>query len=397
MTRLDRWAVATVLSSLPLRSVLAAFTDLSPDEAYYLSAARTGWLPPDHPPLTILLARAADAIPALPLELRLRAVPLVLGTVTALLLLLAVALRDAPAATQRWTAVVSSWTLLPMAGGFLATPDAPAACVVAALLVLYQLPGSPASRVAAFVVAALGLASKVVLIPLVFLSALLPWRANRWRLPMGAALACSALLVGPSLVFQTNHAFRPGSWSALSALGALAAVVAAQLALWSPSTWIDGLRALPRAPLLDRAWALALIGLVVGSTLIRAVPAEPNWLAPAALVLIVSAARGDRTPSTASRVALLAFGPLLTVVAASHVIHPWLPLPASADPAARLHGWKSNTAPTQAPGIGVYAAAAERCVYRNSCHEIDQYFQTINSRSSSDHQGTIPARDPLNE
>lgn len=379
---MDSGAVAIALSPLPLRVLLAVATDLSPDEAYYAAAAMTGAFPPDHPPVVVLLAKLGLALPALPIEMRVRLVPVLLGLATALLLVRAVALSDTgTAASQRWAALLASWTILPMTGGFLLTPDSPAMLALACLLLLNRLPAPPRLLVA--LASVIGLASKVVLLPVVLASALYPVRENRWRLPALAASAVVAPIVAPSVAFQLHHAYRVHAWTIPGALGALLALAAAQGALWTPAPWVLGPAGLSTAPVLERAWVAATLLLVALSAIVRAVPPEPNWLAPAALVLIAASAAAIPRRSVHIRRTLLVLGPGLCLVAASHVVYPWLPLPRASDPTARLHGWRSPSPPSYAPGVGSYGAAAERCVYQRDCDEITSYFRGVGSRSST--------------
>ena len=67
--------------------------------------------------------------------------------------------------------------------------------------------------------------------------------------------------------------------------------------------------------------------------------------------------------------------------AAAHTAYPCLPLPLRADPTARLHGWSRGPEPLEAPGIGPYGPAAERCVYRSKCEEIIKYINEIDRYS----------------
>ncbi len=82
----------------------------------------------------------------------------------------------------------------------------------------------------------------------------------------------------------------------------------------------------------DRALAGGLSALVLASALIRAVPPEPNWWAPAALIVVVAFARTGGDLSLRARRAILAGVLVPTLVAAAHVARPFLPLPERADP-----------------------------------------------------------------
>ncbi len=65
------WAI--VAAAVPVHLGLALVTDLSPDEAYYLCAARLGGgRIVDHPPLTLWLLALSDRWFVGPVELRVR-------------------------------------------------------------------------------------------------------------------------------------------------------------------------------------------------------------------------------------------------------------------------------------------------------------------------------------
>jgi hypothetical protein len=217
-------------------------------------------------------------------------------------------------------------------------------------------------------------------------------RGRSWTaraLAIGPMLAVLPLLA-PSLVFQLRHAFfdpapatwRQG-WSVSHAGGALAGAILAQALLWSPWVLGRGLRVLGQRPVVDRAAVGMMTGLVMASALARAIPPEPNWWAPGALILILSAACSPHALTARARAAMLAMVLVPTAVAAAHTVRPFLPLPTEMDPTARLHGWSKGTEPARAPGVGPYGPLAERCVYRGECSEIVMYFNEMNICSSS--------------
>src|SRR5262249_13206232 len=115
----------------------------------------------------------------------------------------------------------------------------------------------------------------------------------------------------------------------------------------------------------------------IASALVRGVPPEPNWWAPAAPILIAAFARSASSLSRSARRVVLASVLLPTLVAAAHTAHPFLPLPARGDPTARLHGWSRGAGPADAAGVGAYGHGSERCVYQNECREISSYFDEI--------------------
>ncbi|MFO0758248.1 MAG: glycosyltransferase family 39 protein [Byssovorax sp.] len=381
-------ALGLAAAALPLHLALALATDLSPDEAYYLCAARhAGALSgiPDHPPLTLWLLRLSDGLPG-PIELRVRIWPILLSFATTLAWTDLARRRGAGPNGCLLAAALASFALLPTAGGFLMTPDGPALLAIALALLLVTEPLTVPRAALAGLALAVGALAKVVLLPIALLLAFTARPATRSPAPRLLLLlppAAALPLLLPSLRFQLHHAFAqqaPAGWTFLGALGALGAALGAQALLWSPPVlWLGG-RALPRLPRADQALLAGLTLLVVASALLRAVPPEPNWWAPAALVLVVAAAiAADSAPR--ARYAILALALLPTLPAAAHTAHPCLPLPLRADPTARLHGWSRGAEPLAAPGIGPYGPAAERCAYRGNCEEIIKYFDEIDSYS----------------
>ncbi len=163
---------------MPLRLTLALGTELSPDEAYYLAAARApGLVPPlvDHPPLVPLLLRLTDTLEALPVELRVRLVPLVCSLGLSIATVALARRRGAGTEGQKLAAWMSSFALLPVAGGFVATPDGPALlALVLALLWADPTPETSAKPLPQRLAVALGLGlvgaagalAKVVVLPL---------------------------------------------------------------------------------------------------------------------------------------------------------------------------------------------------------------------------------------
>jgi hypothetical protein len=201
-------------------------------------------------------------------------------------------------------------------------------------------------------------------------------------------------LLVPSLRFQLRHAFAPAEgvrWTPLGAAAAIGAALGAQVLLWSPwvvASGLHGLRASGDAA--DRALVGTLSAAVFLSALIRAVPPEPNWWAPAAIVVLVAAARHADDLAPRRQLAMLALAIAPTAVAIPHTLRPFLPLGPEADPTARLHGWRSGDAPSRAPGIGPYGPAAERCVYQGDCIEIRNYFRKLNANLESASRGIVP-------
>jgi hypothetical protein len=371
-----RAAWAIVAAAVPLHVGLALLTDLSPDEAYYLSAARLGRDLVDHPPLLMWLLRLGDRCTALPVELRVRLWPVLFSLATGLAIVELARRRGAEGDGCMLAAWVGSWALLPTAGGFVATPDGP--LLLAVSLALLWGGARPA---AAGVALAAGALAKVTALPV---GAALAIGGRRWWLAIAPWAALPWLWA--SLRFQWRHAFgQGGGWSVGAAIGAVGAAAGAQALMWSPMVAWRGLRGVRGLPGEDRALAWGLTGLVAASALIRAVPPEPNWWAPAAIVVIAGFARSAVDLSRRARRVILATVLLPTAIAAAHTARPILPLPERLDPTARLHGWRAGREPLGAPGIGVYGPAAERCVYRDECDEISSYFSKMDVHEASRH------------
>jgi 4-amino-4-deoxy-L-arabinose transferase-like glycosyltransferase len=382
-----RGALLVVAAAVPLHVALALGTDLSPDEAYYLCAARRGGLVPDlvdHPPLLPWLLRLGDHLGG-PIELRVRLWAILFSAATGIAVAALARRFGARREGVLIAAWVGSWALLPTAGGFITTPDGAALLAVAVALLAAGRPRGLALAALALFVGAL---AKVVVLPIALMLALAELRDARADRRRGVARAAALLagaalalpLLAPSLRFQLHHAFTQtatAGWSPLLALGAVLAAASAQALLWSPPVLWLGARTLARVPLGPRAVALALSGLVLLSAVARGVPPEPNWWAPAALVVVAAAALGADalTPRARRGVVLAILAP--TLVAAAHTRRPFLPLRTSTDPTARLHGWSHGSAPIDAPGVGPYGPAAERCAYQSDCAEIDSYFNDM--------------------
>lgn len=377
--RADRAALVIVLAALPVRLALALATDLSPDEAYYLSAARLDQAIVDHPPLLMWLLRASDRWTSAPIELRVRVWAMLFSLATGLACFVLAKRRGAGPQGTVLAAWIGSWALLPMAGGFVTTPDGPFLLAVA-LALLAADPRAPRALAGGAALFA-GALAKVTALPVaVALAAGLRGTPVAARLALIALPAVALPWLWPSLRFQLHHAFAqkaPTGWTLLAALGAVPAALAAQAALWSPAVIWRGARALPDLPRPDRLLVLGLTALLLVSALARAIPPEPNWWAPAAIVVLAAFARTADALSPRARRAILAGVLVPTAIAVLHTMRPFLPLPPSADPTARLHGWSHGSGPADAPGVGVYGVAAERCAYRNECSEILSYFKQM--------------------
>jgi hypothetical protein len=374
-----RAAWAIVAASVPAHLGLALATDLSPDEAYYLCAARRGGGLIDHPPLVVWLLQGSDRWTWAPVEVRVRLWAIAFALATGLACVELARRRGAGPEGLILAAWLGSWAILPTAGGFVLTPDGPLLLAVPIALILTGR-GRLGAAGAALLGAGLG---KVTALPI---AAAMAATSRRTPLPARAWLALAPLLglpwLWPSLRFQLHHAFgqaAPGGWSLLAAVGAVAGAAAAQVLLWSPRVIWRGLRGLEGLPAPDRAVATSLTGLVLVSALVRGVPPEPNWWAPAAIVVLVAFARSAGELSRGARRGVVAAIILPTLLAGAHTARPFLPLPERLDPTARLHGWSRGQDPVEAPGVGPYGPAAERCAYRHDCDEMFRYFNEMSA------------------
>jgi hypothetical protein len=391
-----RGALAVVLAAIPVHAWIASSTDLTPDEAYYVAAARFGRIP-DHPPLLpwMLAPLYRMSWPALELRIRLPAIALsALVAIGIAWLTHELEGRRAPHAAGESSgallaAVFATWLPIPMAGGFVATPDAPALLATVAALD-WASANAPSPRRSALTacLVALGALSKVVVLPIAILAAALapasPGRRYReralWLLPL--ALVCPLLVA--SSRFQIRHAFGTGAtWSASRVIVAGLATLGGALLLWSPPVVVAGLGRIRRLPAIYPATFALVTALLLLSTLARAEPPEPNWWAPAAVPLLAAGSLriGELRPR--HRHACVALAVVPTMAALVHAVRPWLPIPRSIDPTARLHGWRAGEPPWDAPGLGAYAIPAERCVYHSDCDDISKYIRALRTDTSS--------------
>lgn len=376
------------LSAVPLHFLLALGTDLSPDEAYYLCAARLGpgTVLVDHPPIVRWMLQLSDGLRGLPVELRVRIWAIVCAFAsTVITAALAMRYGEAERLASRgvWAAVVAAWALLPTAGGFITTPDGPLLLAIGAALLVDAGGRSPSRAVAVGALLFVGMLAKVVALPV---GIALGWGVLRDSRTARDRLFALAPVLGPvaalpwawaSFRFQMNHAYGAAGIRPFEALGALVAAVSAQLVLWPAVVVWDGAKAVfrggSRLPAAHRALVVGLTMLIGASAILRGIPPEPNWWAPAAVVVVAMGAGAATSLARRRAILVLALAP--TLVASLHTFRPVLPLRPEADPTARLHGWRDGRGPAGAAGVGPYGPAAERCIYQNDCAEIQLYFR----------------------
>ncbi len=377
------WAALVALACAPLRH-------LSPDEAYYLCASRARWPIDDHPPMLGLLLALGDALPG-PIELRVRIVSIALAAATALGLSRLSTLGTTTAASASSAALVGATLgalgLLPMAGALIATPDAPMLAALVWLLVVASDDGAPAPGVRpllAGLLACVATLSKVSALALT-----LPLALDLIRRPgtraIAQTIALGTLAALPfarrSLVVQAEHALGRGpavSAPMIGALAALGALLLGQLLLYGPGVVpFAARRGATGEPVPRGAWIGAglLAAAAVASALVSGRPPEPNWLAPAGLLVLARAARvlGGSSPATRRWVIGSALAP--TVAALALWVTPRSIFPVGRDPLSRVSPRATSpmtaAVPADAPR---YARGALACVYLQSCVEIRMMF-----------------------
>lgn len=364
----DRGALVAIAVATLLRLALAPLRILSPDEAYYLAAARTGIAIPDHPPLLRLLLAVADRLPG-PVELRVRSIAAVLGAVTALgVVALARAIADHARIPAHPTlaAILASFGLIGFAGGIVTTPDAPfLAATVWMLVVATRAPRA----VPLAILAAIALSSKAsALAPILAIAFGLARRHRAAALGIVAGAVAALPLAARSLVLQAGHA--AGRSALVSAphvgpLAALGALLAGAFFLYSPPVWVRAAKARALFAVVPGA-ALLLVGssiLLAASALVSGRPPEPNWIAPATLVVVAVASVGD--PMSRAGLALHVAP---TAIAVALFVGPDR-APPHADPLGRLPHDRSHVA----SDLPSYALPAWRCVYDHRCDDFLVY------------------------
>jgi hypothetical protein len=365
----DRGPLVAIAVATLLRLALAPLRILSPDEAYYLAAARRGVAIADHPPVLRLLLALFDRLPG-PVELRVRSIAALLAAVTALgvvSLAEAIAERRNVPANPTLAAVLASFGLMGFAGGMITTPDAP---FLAATIWLFVVAARGPKALVLAGLAAVAVASKVAALAPVLAIALALVPRNR---AAALALVVGALAVLPfavrSLLLQAGHAIGRGALVSapyVGPLAALGALLAGAFFLYSPPVLVRAARA--RGALAEVPGARLLLAgltvLLIASALVSGRPPEPNWIAPAMLPLLALASVGE--PMSRAGLALH-MAP--TVIAVALFVGPdWLPV--TADPLARTPHARARAELVPLPG---YAVPAWRCVYDHRCEDFDAF------------------------
>lgn len=351
-----RFAWLSIALAALARILLAPLRLLSPDEAYYLCAARhfsTGrWPIVDHPPLLGWLIRGVDHFGSL--ELRVRILAIVLQAATAI----GVGVLSGPAFA--WGVFLATWGLMSWVSGLITTPDAPllAACVW--LLITRR---SAAVGVFAF----LAVLAKVS--GLVFVLVVATTLRGRARV---AALVGGGLAMAfgyQSLLAQVGHALGRGALVSAPPIGrplALAAFAGGTLLLYGPALLYLAVRGRRHLDEAGRRIVIVFTALCVISALVSGRAPEPNWIAPAFLPSLAAAAVVLREAPSAPRIALIHVLPAVLGVAL------WIAPDRSPLLARVPHDDRSR-----ARDLPRYARPAWACVYDRRCDEIHAIFNTF--------------------
>ena len=363
--------ITLLVVSIAVRSLLAFNLEPVADEAYYWTwSQELRWSYFDHPPLTGWLIWATTwtfgnggwAI---------RLGWLVLSLIFTWQLYRLLQQTASQETTLLVCALINATPML-MLGGGLATPDLPLlVCWTGALSALLRIANGErglGSWLRLGLWCGLGGLAKysmaLFLVPLVVI--LLSRRAATRALTRPApwvALAVASALCTPvfmeeirfgfsSFRFQFGHAF--GGPSGVEGLGVF---VLGQLALigpavlWLPSLWRASYRGRAEASgnLPWLAWCSSLpILLFVGVAALRG-GVEPNWALPAYPGVFLGLAWWFDRPGTQKKRRRIACITAVTTCAislilATHLVHPWLPLPPETDFAARARGQQTQWA-----------------------------------------------------
>ncbi len=297
---------AVVIATAFLHVCMAPLRRLTFDEAYYACAAARGvpWPVPQHPPLLGVLLRATQPLDGLPIELRVRLVPIVLSSLIALgvaRLAASISARATRARAFLIGAALASFALIPMAGGVQAIPELPQ--LAAIVWVLCIATSHVRERLTSWVtVPALALlsgcaiASKVSALACLSAIALALIIRRAWS--AAGAIALGAIVAFPfcvtSLVGQSAHVVGKGPWVSAPHIGipaALAIAVVATLVGFGPAALATGVRsaALSRIPG-GMSIAAIVAFAIIGSALASGRIPEVHWFAPASLPLYAAAA-----------------------------------------------------------------------------------------------------------
>lgn len=380
-----RQALWLIAAATLARLMLGAIVPLFPDEAYYWEWSRQlqpGYF--DHPGVLAYAIAIGTAVLG-DTTIGVRVVPILLGAVASLAVA-ATARRLAGDIAARFAALVLALMPLSAAGFALATPDAPLLAfeAVTILALTHALaPGANAREqrrawLGAGIAIGLAMASKytAALIPAAVALgvALHPeTRCHFTRPGPYLAVAAASLVMLPVLWWNAGHdwiSFRfqlehglgsggRGSWwqRELDLLGGQVVLVSPLLigaflrASWR-AAWPEG----EARRFVFATLTFCCLGFFVYSATKR--PVEANWPAIAWVsALVLAAASRPMLRSRWERTAVWVAG-IFTVLALSHVVVAWWPLPSRHDPVARAHGWRRASAEVAAVAAAESLAGA---------------------------------------
>ena len=350
-------AVATVL-----RFALAAAVPLFADETYYWEWSRRlagGYF--DHPPMIAVLIAGGTAILG-DSVMGVRLLPILAGTFAGFWIVRTTCHLAGPTAA-RFAAVMFSVLPLSAAGLVLATPDAPLLAALAWTLYAVVRALDDGAPVTYWLLAGLAIgvamASKFtgVFYPMAITLALILHPGARRQLATPGpwlAVAVASLVMVPVLYWNATHDWIAFRFQIGHGLGTTARgswwqreldMIGGQAGLVTPILFFLLLGAIHRAYTpRGNATRFVLAQIAVFSLAFFVYSAtrksvEANWPAIAwlpAMILLASALPGLRTAWERRGVWLAG---ALTALALSHVVVPWLPIPARRDPVARAYGW----------------------------------------------------------
>jgi 4-amino-4-deoxy-L-arabinose transferase-like glycosyltransferase len=369
-------AILAVMTAV--RVLVAAKTDLSPDEAYYFAWAlnpQAGYL--DHPPLVAWAIHAScSAFGSSELAVRLPAI--VAGFLTPLIIYFTTLEVGATAGWGLIAAVVSIFTPLASAGAVIITPDTPLSLFwAAALLMLVRTVSRPeeppiwqriAESAAAGAFLGLCLLSKysgalLVLSVLLFL----PFASRKkhaavWLIAAPFAVALTVYL--PNLIYNVRGDFKSMGFQAGHALSMkdghelvhFPEFLLGQAGVAGPFVFFGMFWILRRffsggvPPARRLLQIAALVPFVLPMLVSLYNKVEPNWPAASylAAVPLLAVMIGGTEPITRrmkrTMVAAVAYGVLVTSVIHVHAVLPFLPIKLEHDPVVQqLYGWKQIT------------------------------------------------------
>ncbi len=333
------WSVDTIVWVSALASAAVVHTCIAPlrrltfDEAYYLTGARAGipWPIHDHPPVLGVLLALAELMPGGNIELRTRAVAIVMHGVMALGVgRLASLVAPARSSSRAFAigVVLATWGLMPTACGLLTIPEVPLLAILTWLLctVTEHTQNPKSSRfalVTMFVLSMLAVATKVSALVCIAGIAFEGVVARRRPRALGSSfvIVAGALAAIPvawwSLVGQSAHALGHGAFVSQPRSGVVVAVTAISVAVvivFSPCTLFVGARAPELAKIVGgRSTAILLTAALLASALISGRLPEVHWFAPASVPLFAAAAAALTRTSMRVRMRVLA----------AHVVPAW--------------------------------------------------------------------------